>query len=308
MNPENVIIIGGACAGLSAALYTARANLHPLVMEGYQSGGQLMLTSDVENYPGFPEGILGPELMSIFRKQAERFGTRFITQDVTAVDFSKRPYEVRVEDKIFNTQSVIIATGATANLLGLENEKRLLGKGVSTCATCDGAFFKGATVAVMGGGDSAVEEATFLTKHASQVMMIHRRDKLRASKIMQDRAFKNKRITVKWNTIITDVLGKEAVTGLQLKNTSTNEISELKCDGLFVAIGHTPNTKLFEKYLKLRENKYIEIIPGTTKTNLPGIFAAGDVQDFVYRQAVTAAGSGCMAALECERYLESVEH
>ena len=308
MQEENVVIIGGACAGLTAALYTARANLHPLLIEGYQAGGQLMLTSEVENYPGFPKGILGPELMSIFRQQAERFDTRFITKDVTAVDFSKQPYVIKIEEESIHTKSVIIATGASSNLLGLPNEKRLLGKGVSTCATCDGAFFKESIVAVAGGGDSAVEEATFLTKHATQVILIHRRDTLRASKIMQERAFKNKKISFRWNTEVTDVLGKDAVTGLRLQDTKTKTTSELTCDGFFVAIGHTPNTSLFEKYLTLRKNKYLDLVPGTTQTNLPGIFAAGDVQDFVYRQAITAAGSGCMAALECERYLESVGH
>src|SRR3989338_3128759 len=301
---ENVIIIGSACAGLTAALYTARADLNPLVIEGYQAGGQLMLTSEVENYPGFPEGILGPDLMALFRKQAEKFGARFLTEDVTKVDFSKRPFWVYVQERQFRAHSIIITTGASANLLGLKNEKRLMGKGVSTCATCDGAFFKGVPVAITGGGDSAVEEALFLAKFASQVILIHRRDKLRASKIMQDRLFKNPKIKVLWDTVVQDVLGEDAVTGLKLKNVKTQKNSEISCEGFFVAIGHTPNSHLFSSYLKLRENKYIETAPNSTKTSIDGVFAAGDVQDFVFRQAVTAAGSGCMAAMECEKYLE----
>lgn len=305
---ENVIIIGSACAGLTAAIYTSRANLNPLVIEGYQAGGQLMLTTDVENYPGFPDGILGPELIAVFRKQAERFGARFLTEDATKVDFSKNPFAVWVEEKKFEARSVIISTGASANLLGLENEKRLMGKGVSTCATCDGAFFKGSKVAVAGGGDSAVEEAIFLTKFASQVTVIHRRNKLRASKIMQERAFKNPKISFLWDSVVEDVLGRNEVTGLKVKNLKYNQLSNLECEGFFVAIGHTPNTKLFEGQLKLRENKYIDVVPGKTQTNIPGVFAAGDVQDHFYRQAVTAAGSGCMAAMECEKYLESVPH
>lgn len=306
MPTEKVIIIGSACAGLTAAIYTARANLNPLVIEGYQAGGQLMLTTDVENYPGFPNGILGPDLIALFRKQAENFGTRFLTEDVTKIDFSKRPFSVWVEEKKFEAASVIIATGASANLLGLENEKRLMGKGVSTCATCDGAFFKGSKVAVSGGGDSAIEEAIFLTKFASAVTVIHRRDKLRASKIMQGRAFKNPKISFLWDSVVEDVVGKEAVTGLRIKNLKTNQISSLDCEGFFVAIGHTPNTRLFEGQLKLKENGYIEVVPNRTQTSVQGIFAAGDVQDHFYRQAVTAAGSGCMAAIECEKFLESM--
>lgn len=301
---ENVIIIGSACAGLTAAIYTARADLNPLVIEGYQAGGQLMLTSEVENYPGFPDGVLGPDLMALFRKQAEKFGAKFLTEDVTKVDFSKRPFLVYVQEKEFSAHAIIISTGASANLLDLKNESRLMGKGVSTCATCDGAFFKGVPVAVSGGGDSAVEEALFLTKFASEVILIHRRDKLRASKIMQDRLFKNPKIKVLWDTVVEDVLGEEAVTGLKLKNVKTQKNSEISCEGFFVAIGHTPNSHLFAPYLKLRENKYIETLPNSTKTSIDGVFAAGDVQDFVFRQAVTAAGSGCMAAMECEKYLE----
>jgi len=267
-----------------------------------------MLTTDVENYPGFPDGILGPDLIALFRKQAERFGARFLTEDVTRVDFSKRPFSVWVEEKKFETQSVIISTGASANLLGLENEKRLMGKGVSTCATCDGAFFKGSKVAVAGGGDSAVEEAIFLTKFASAVTVIHRRDKLRASKIMQDRAFKNPKIAFLWDSVVEDVTGKESVTGLRVKNLKTNQVSTLECEGFFVAIGHTPNTQLFDGQLKLKENRYIEVTPNRTQTSILGVFAAGDVQDHFYRQAVTAAGSGCQAAMECEKYLESAKN
>ncbi len=306
MSEENVIILGGACAGLTAAIYTARANLNPLVIEGYQAGGQLMLTSEIENYPGFVDGILGPDLMNKFQKQAQKFGARILTKDVTKVDFLKKPFTIFVENQSFKTKSVIIATGASPNLLGLPNEKRLIGKGVSTCATCDGAFFKNVTVAVVGGGDSAIEEANFLTRFASEVILIHRRDKLRASKIMQARAFKNPKIKLMWNTVLVDVLGKDSVRGLKLENTITKKESEIECEGVFLAIGHTPNTKLFKNQLKLRENGYIDVIPGTTKTSIPGIFAAGDVQDSVYRQAVTAAGSGSMAAIECEKFIDSL--
>ncbi|OGQ16908.1 MAG: thioredoxin-disulfide reductase [Deltaproteobacteria bacterium RIFCSPHIGHO2_02_FULL_40_11] len=300
---EDVIIIGGACAGLTAGIYTARANLNPLLIEGYQSGGQLMLTSEVENYPGFPEGILGPDLMQKFRAQAERFGTRFLTKDVTKVDFSKRPFLIQVEKEELKAHAVIISTGASANLLGLQNESRLMGKGVSTCATCDGAFFKDAKVCVAGGGDSALEEAIFLTKFASEVTLIHRRDELRASKIMQDRAHKNKKIKFIWDTVITDVLGQDQMTGLKLKNKKTNAESEIACEGLFVAIGHTPNTKLFKGQLNMHENGYIDTLSNRTQTSVEGVFAAGDVQDHFYRQAVTAAGSGCQAAIECEKFL-----
>ena len=302
---ENVIIIGGACAGLTAALYTSRANLKPLCIEGYQAGGQLMLTTEVENYPGFPEGLLGPELMQLFRKQAERFGTKFVTQDVTKVDFSKRPFKVYVDNASYEAKSIIVSTGASPNLLGIPHEKKLMGHGVSTCATCDGFFFKDQHVVVAGGGDSAIEEATFLTKHASHVTLIHRRDKLRASKIMQDRAFKNKKISFLWDTVVTEVLGDKEVRGLKIENAKTKEKKELECQGFFVAIGHTPNTHIFKNQLDLLPNGYIKVT-NLTQTSVPGVFAAGDVQDHRYRQAVTAAGSGCMAALDAEKYLESI--
>jgi thioredoxin reductase (NADPH) len=307
MAAENVIIIGSGPAGLTAAIYTARADLNPLMIEGYQAGGQLMLTSDVENFPGYPDGVLGPDMMADLRKQAERFGTRYITKDVTRVDFSKRPFVVEVGDEKFEAKAVIISTGASARLIGLPNEKRLMGKGVTTCATCDGAFFRNMEVAVVGGGDSAIEEATFLTRFCSRVTVIHRRDALRASKIMQDRAFANKKIEFIWDTVVEDVLGEKEVEGLRLKNVKTNEVSALKVAGLFVAIGHDPNTKLFQGRIDMDENGYIKTRDGM-KTNLPGVFACGDVQDHVYRQAITAAGSGCMAAIDCERWLEAEAH
>jgi thioredoxin reductase (NADPH) len=306
-NPENVIIIGSGPAGLTAAIYTARADLIPLCIEGYQAGGQLMLTSDVENYPGYPEGVLGPDMMADLRKQAERFGTRYLTKDVTRVDFSKRPFVVEAGEEKFEAKSIIISTGASARLIGLPNEKRLMGKGVTTCATCDGAFFRNMEVAVVGGGDSAVEEAIFLTRFCTKVTVIHRRDSLRASKIMQDRAFANKKVAFIWDTVVEDVLGEKEVEGLKLKNVKTGETSTLKAAGLFVAIGHDPNTKLFQGQIEMDKNGYIATRDGM-KTNVPGVFACGDVQDHVYRQAITAAGSGCEAAMDCERYLESLHH
>ncbi len=307
MATENVIIIGSGPAGLTAAIYTARADLNPLMIEGYQAGGQLMLTTEVENYPGFPNGILGPALMENLRKQAERFGTRFLTQDVTQVDLTRPPFKVFVGDKPYEARSVIVSTGASARLIGLPNEKRLMGKGVTTCATCDGAFFRGMEVAIVGGGDSAMEEAIFLTKFASKVSVIHRRDQLRASKIMQDRAFANKKITFVWNSVVEDVLGEKEVEGLKLKDVTTGQTSTLKVAGLFVAIGHDPNTKLFQGQLEMDKNGYL-ITQDGTKTNVAGVFACGDVQDHVYRQAITAAGSGCQAAIDCERYLESLHN
>lgn len=302
---ENLIILGSGPAGLTAAIYAARANLNPLVVEGMQAGGQLTITSDVENFPGFSKGILGPELMAEFRKQAERFGTRFAYGEVKSVDFSKPPFKLVTEKETFEAKTVIISTGASANLLGLKNEWRLMGKGVSTCATCDGFFFRGMEIAVVGGGDSACEEANFLTKFASKVTMIHRRDQFRASKIMAERALKNPKIQVIWDTAVEDVLGDQDVTGLKLKNLKTGATSELNVAGVFVAIGHSPNTKIFKGQLEMDETGYI-ITKNGAKTSVPGIFAAGDVQDHVYRQAITAAGSGCMAAIDAERYLESL--
>ncbi len=307
MSIENVIIVGSGPAGLTAAIYTARADLNPLMIEGYQSGGQLMLTTEVENFPGYPNGVQGPEMMADLRKQAERFGTRFITKDVTQVNFSKSPFIVEIAGERFEAKSIIISTGASARLLGLPNEKRLMGKGVTTCATCDGAFFRGMEVAIVGGGDSSMEEAIFLTKFASQVTVIHRRDHLRASKIMQDRAFANPKIKFIWDTVVEDVMGEKEVEGLKLKNLKTGEPSALKVAGLFVAIGHDPNTQLFKGQIAMDENAYI-LTQNGTRTNIPGVFACGDVQDHTYRQAITAAGSGCMAAIDCERYLESASH
>jgi thioredoxin reductase (NADPH) len=303
---HDVIIIGSGPAGLTAAIYTARANLKPLVIEGIQAGGQLMLTTDVENYPGFPDGIVGPDLMAKFREQAERFGAEFVTADVDEVDFSGSPLRVRVGGHDETARSVIISTGAQARMLGLPNEHDLLGHGVSTCATCDGFFFRGHNIAVVGGGDSALEEANFLTKFADKVTLVHRRKELRASKIMQDRAFANPKIEFLWNTTVTDVTGDARLEQLHLRDVETGAESELEVTGLFVAIGHDPNTKLFVDQLDLDPNGYIITKPGSTVTSVPGVFAAGDVQDHIYRQAITAAGSGCMAALETERYLETL--
>jgi thioredoxin reductase (NADPH) len=302
---REVIVIGGGPAGYTAALYAARANLNPLVIEGFAWGGQLMITSDVENYPGYPSGILGPEMMQDFRKQAERFGTEFITDDVTKVDFSERPFGVWVGDTEYRAESVIVATGANARQLGLESEKTLQGRGVSYCAVCDAAFFRDREVVVVGGGDSAMEEATFLAKFAPKVTVVHRREAFRASPIMVDRARSNDRIEFVLDSVVDDVLGTEDgfVTGVLIRNIKTGEETELKTDGLFVAIGHDPNTALFRGQLDMDEAGYIITKGKSTETNVPGVFAAGDVQDHVYRQAVTAAGSGTMAALDAERWL-----
>jgi thioredoxin reductase (NADPH) len=304
---QNVVIIGSGPAGLTAAIYAARANLSPLLIEGWQSGGQLTTTTEVENYPGFAKGIMGPELMKEMRSQAERFGSEFVTGDVTAVDFTQRPFSITIDgERTIQAKTVILATGASAIPIGLPNEKRLTGHGVSTCATCDGFFFRGKELVVVGGGDSAIEEATFLTKFATKVSLVHRRDKLRASKIMQQRAMRNEKIAFVWNSVIEDVLGQDVVTGVRLKNTVTGKTSELACAGVFVAIGHRPNTALFTGQIDMDENGYIRTHQGTA-TNVPGVFAAGDVQDSHYRQAVTAAGSGCMAAIDAERFLEASE-
>jgi thioredoxin reductase (NADPH) len=302
---REVIVIGGGPAGYTAALYAARANLNPLVIEGFAWGGQLMITSDVENYPGYSDGVLGPEMMQDFRKQAERFGTEFITDDVTRVDFSERPFGVWVGDTEYRAESVIVATGANARQLGIESEKTLQGRGVSYCAVCDAAFFKDREVVVVGGGDSAMEEATFLAKFAPKVTIVHRRESFRASPIMVDRARSNERIDFILDSVVEEVLGTEngSVTGVLVRNVKTGEESELKADGLFVAIGHDPNTALFRGQLDMDDAGYIITKGKSTETNIPGVFAAGDVQDHVYRQAVTAAGSGTMAALDAERWL-----
>jgi thioredoxin reductase (NADPH) len=308
MNPHrNVIIIGSGPAGLTAALYAARANLKPLLIEGLEAGGQLMLTTMVDNFPGFRDGIMGPELMADMRAQALRFGTDVLQGNVTKVEANRCPIKVEVGDALMYSETLIIATGASARLLGLPSERTLLGHGVSTCATCDGFFFKGKPIAVVGGGDSAMEEALFLTKFASKVTVVHRRDQLRASKIMQEKAFANERIEFAWNSEIEDVLdvSKGVVTGVVLRSTLNGERTELPVEGVFVAIGHTPNTALFAGQLKMDANGYIITTHGT-RTSIPGVFAAGDVQDHVYRQAITAAGSGCMAAIDAERYLEHV--
>ena len=304
---RKVVIIGSGPAGYTAAVYAARANLSPVLFSGIQPGGQLMLTTLVENYPGFVEGIDGPPLMETFQKQAERFGTEIVADDVTEVDFRRRPFRVSTGDVTMEAHTVIVATGASAKLLGLPNESKLMGRGVSTCATCDGFFFKDQNIMVVGGGDSALEEALYLARLGRKVDVVHRREALRGSKIMQERAFKNSKITFLWNTVVEDVLDPAAgkVTTVKLRNVKTGVLTDAPVDGLFVAIGHQPNTALFKGQLDLHPNDYIKVKPGTMQTSVAGVFAAGDVQDFTYRQAVTAAGTGCMAALEAERYLEA---
>lgn len=311
MSHRQVIIIGSGPAGLTAAIYAARANLNPLVIEGEpsstsdQPGGQLMLTTEVENFPGFPDGIMGPDLMVNMRQQAQRFGADFLTEKVTKVSFESRPFDIEVRDKHFSADSVIVSTGAQSLMLGLDDEKRLLGHGLSTCATCDGFFFRGQEIAVVGGGDSAVEEASFLTKFASKVYLVHRRDELRASKIMQDRALNNPKIEMVWNSVVEQLLGDQKLEGAVLRSTVDDSTRTLNVGGLFVAIGHRPNTDLFRGHLDMHDNGYLITKPDSSYTNIDGVFACGDVQDQTYRQAITAAGSGCMAAIDCERWLEA---
>ena len=305
---REVVIIGSGPAGLTAAIYAARARLNPVVIEGLGAGGQLMLTTEIENFPGFPEGILGPDLMASFREQALRFGTEFVTADADRVDLSEQPYRVWVGDDVYRANALIVSTGADARMLGLPAEQRLLGHGVSTCATCDGFFFRDQPIAVLGGGDSAVEEALFLTRFATKVTLVHRRKELRASKIMQDRLFANPKIECRWNSVVDDITGDGRVESVVLRDVETGAVDHLDVRGFFLAIGHTPNTALFEGQVRLDETGYIVTEPGSTRTDVPGVFAAGDVQDRVFRQAITAAGSGCMAALEAERYLDALHH
>jgi thioredoxin reductase (NADPH) len=304
---NKVVILGSGPAGLTAALYTARANLSPLLIEGNEPGGQLTITTEVENYPGFEHGVQGPEMMDVFRRQVTRFGTRFLTGEVTEARLNKRPFELVTDDAVVKADSVIISTGASAKLLGIESEKRLMGYGVSACATCDGAFFKEKEAIVIGGGDTAMEEATFLTRFCTKVTIVHRRDTLRASKIMQDRARKNPKIAFIWDSAIEEIVGeqKQGVSGVKLKNLKTGKITDMKTDAVFVAIGHQPNTAIFKGQLDMDELGYLKVKSGSTYTNIEGVFAAGDVADSVYRQAVTAAGTGCMAAIDAERWLET---
>ena len=309
MKKHDIIIIGSGPAGLTAAIYAARADLHPVVFEGNQPGGQLTITTDVENYPGFPKGIMGPELMDLFRKQAQNFGAETFFKNVDKVDLSKKPFEVIVGDETYLSNSIVIATGASAKLLNLENESKLMGHGVSACATCDGFFFRDKEVVVVGGGDSAMEEATFLTKFASKVTIVHRGSEFRASKIMQKRVFDNPKIDILWNHTVIDMLGepsKGGLTSATLKNTTNGDESDFKCDGLFLAIGHKPNSDFLNNQLETDDKGYIITKSDSTETSVKGVFACGDIQDTVYRQAITAAGSGCMSAIEVERYLETL--
>ncbi len=305
---RNVVIVGSGPAGLTAALYAARANLRPLVLKGIDAGGQLMLTTDVENYPGFPDAVLGPELMERMEKQAARFDAELLHQEATRVDLSSRPFGVWSGDQEWRARTLIIATGAKARMLGLDSERKLLGHGVSTCATCDGFFFRGQELIVVGGGDSAMEEALFLTRFATKVSIVHRRDQLRASKILQDRAFANDRIDFVWNSVVEEVLGNGQVSGARIRNVQTGDVRDMQASGVFIAIGHTPNTALFKEQVEMNPGGYIVVEEPTTKTSVEGVFAAGDVVDFIYRQAVTAAGMGCQAAIDAERFLEARGH
>ncbi|HEX2089640.1 MAG TPA: thioredoxin-disulfide reductase [Actinomycetota bacterium] len=305
---RNVVIVGSGPAGLTAALYAARANLRPLVLKGIDAGGQLMLTTDVENYPGFPDAVLGPELMERMEKQAARFDAELLHQEATRVDLSSRPFGIWSGDQEWRAQTLIIATGAKAKMLGLDSERKLLGHGVSTCATCDGFFFRGQELLVVGGGDSAVEEALFLTRFATKVSIVHRRDQLRASKILQDRAFANEKIDFVWNSVVDEVLGNGQVSGARVRNVQTGHVRDMPASGVFIAIGHTPNTALFQGQVEMNPGGYIVVQEPTTKTSVEGVFAAGDVVDFIYRQAITAAGMGCQAAIDAERFLEARGH
>lgn len=302
-----VLIIGSGPAGYTAAIYAARAELEPVMLAGLQFGGQLMLTTEVENYPGFPEGVTGPDMMDMFQKQAERFGTRVLMEDATSVDFSRRPFQIETEERKFSADSVLIATGASAQWLGLPSEQRLTNRGVSACATCDGALYRDKPMAVVGGGDTAMEEALFLTRYAPKVTVIHRRDELRASRIMADRALKNEKIEFAWNARVDEVLGDEFVTGVRLVDVKTAETREISVEALFIAIGHKPNTEIFRGQIALDDTGYIKVEPGSSRTNVEGIFACGDAMDPTYRQAITAAGTGCMAAIDCERWLAEEE-